>query len=768
MRGVLNLRSIWKKIKLFRKRPPGAIAVCIDIPASEMSFRIGKTKTTLTKTHNHMLYCMVASSFDTRPMLSESPAFAVPEHQVTIKTPVKPGIFALTVDVFIQGVKPSDGLRDVVKADPKWAFHLTICEWNKLSCDGVTRWISTAVSNDGTNITLELCWNFSQKLVNVDTALIQSIRSQSMDVKTLHETLRRNSRLRAEEIAGFAAQLSKDDSVKQVVMANFFRVPCSVAGPILQDCEAPVTDDAAQLLVDFEQAVAFNRACVALRPEYWATVLMHLLLEGLTKAYQKTVLTQLPTDETECCGILRGFLETSVSARELKDLVFESASEYTASHSRYTADAQISAGVGVGEDLVVDGSGESQLMSGINYVCSTLLRRKQMTRAGLSCKLPAALQDPLTYSGEIEPFDCEDGSYQVAAAMAFIDTIALADIETHFTQCAKRQCLHIPIFVPLLVEACRVLKECDSRCYLPTLGTAKAASVAQFKPALGGSDDVRPTRKANFEAFEQSMRDGSACGHSWAVGFDAVALQNHGRAVLSSFSRPMHCEQTSDTERPDNTDVDSDVTVHFESSSSKLKEQLSKFQDQRMPFSMACSIKNDIFAQCLSESIGKTKHINFTGVQYANNKEKNGFLQYIICAGGHLIFAADDRIEAEKNYFSPVCSIPFYDSKTTCTLRVPISSDETEAITALASASIAQFPTRPGIFVLPPFCLQTFGATSDVRILARHSADTFDANDPHALVARRKLEMAEMQQKKINCCGFRILEICRTIFFFGD
>lgn len=711
---------------------------------------------------------MIASSFDTSPILSESPSFTVPEHHVTIQTPTNPGIFALTVDVFIQGVKPSEGKRDVVKADPKWTFHLTLCDWNKLSGDGVTRWVSTAVSNDGTNITLELCWNFSRKLVNIDAGLIKSIRTQSMHVKTLHDTLRRNSRLRAEEIAAFAAHLSHDDSVRQVVMANFFRVPCSIAGPILQDSEAAATDDASQLLVDFEQAVAFNSACVALRPEYWATIVMHLLLEALTKAYQKKVLIQLPTDETKCSEILREFLQTSVRAREFKDLVFECASEYTASHSRYTADAQISAGVGVGEDLVVDGSGESQLMSGINYVCSTLLRRKQMACAGLSCKLPTDLQDPLIYSGEIEPFDCEDGSYQVTAAMAFIDTITLEDIETHFNRCAERQCLNIPIFVPLLVEACRVVKECNSRCYLPTLGTAKAASVAQFKPALGDGDDVWPTRKQNFEAFEQSMRDGSACGHSWAVGFDAVAAKHYGKAVMSSFSRPMHCEQTSDTERPDNTDGSRDVTVHFESSSSKLKQQLSKFQDQRMPFSMACSIKNDIFAQCLAESIGKAKDIHFTGVQYANNKEKNGFLQYIICAGGHIIFTADDHIQNEKNYLSPVCSIPFYDSKTTCTLRVPISNDETEAINALASASIAQFPTRPGIFVLPPFCLQTFGATSDVRILARHGADTFDTRDPHALVARRKLEMAEMQQKKINCCGFRILEICRTIFFFAD
>lgn len=753
-----------RKFNLFRHLVGETISTHVTVPQSRISLRVGKSKSELTTLHSNNLHCMLASSFDTRPVVAAGPNFMLPEYAIAVDPPTKPGIFVLTVDVFVQGVKPSDGARDVVKADPKWAFHFSFLEWERFSRDGLSEWVATSMSNDGTEVMLELNWKFSTQLVSLSDAFTRSVKKYGQRVCDLHETVRRHTSMRSKQIAECVVNICKDESLKKVIEANVFRVPCSIAGPILQDHAGPCKQGEAQLLVDFEQAVAFNSACVALRPEFWATLVMHLLLVGLTKAYQKQHFTQLPPDQEHSCRILTDFFHTSVDAQALKDLVFSSASEFTASHSRYTPDTQVLGELDSNGDLVIDGNGESQLMSGINYVCTTLIRRKVMSESKLCSRLPSQLQDPYVYTGEIEPFDCEDGSYQVTGVMAFIDMIPGIDVERHFSAVALGQCRHVGIFVPLLVQVCTALRECRTRNYLPTLGIARASSFHQVQPTSGVPVKALNSRKSMFEAFQTSMRDGTACGHSWAVGFESHPLSRHGNAIFGSFTSPMHCEQTSDTEEPEKKDMQ--VCINFDSSSSKIKDQLSHYQNTSMPLSMACSIKNDLFAQCLNDSFGQRNGIKFAGVQYANNREDAAFLQYIICAGGHHIFATDNALNSSDQYMTPTSSIPFYDEHTTATVQVPLTGDEQNAISTLAAVSIAQFPKRPGIYVLPPFCLQTFGSTSDVRILASHGAESFDKADPYSLVRKRKMEMAELQQGGASCCGFRIIEICRTIFFF--
>lgn len=754
----------------------------------------------------------VGTSLDTIPcVITQSPtnknSFLIPAISQELSFPEKmnPRILAFTVTVCVIGQRPSSSTNEIdCQVQPKFCFHMPF-HWVLSNTTRNCTFRAASWSNDCTTMAMIINWRLSANEQSYDSQLLKNVKTFHVDAESLHNTLRQANLNRRDQIADCVVQMSSKcknkDSLKKEVKEHFFCVPCSVAGPIGQvifDDEesfrrqfAYNTDSTHamgpdELSVDFEQANMFNALSTIHRKSFWTTKLIFVLFKAAVECWQQFNPQQvLPPDSYTNATILHSFLSAYLSKPthrvQMLDAVASICSQMVGASMQYIPDTNLKS-VYVNKNdseqkvskIVTDATGESQLMTGVAYRASTMIRQKSRNDKKLPQHLPTFWTDEML-KGERDGAnfygDCEDGSFNATALMQFITMTPVTEMCNLIHMSLGEQ---FAMYETMLFGIIKTIGggQCD-RTYCATLGLASGAKMGSTKEYADTACTVARTREEAYKRFLTNMHECS--GHSWMVGFTPSIMMSLGPVQVYDLRKMMHAEQTSLTIVTTHCE-DAKVRVKFMAEKKSIQKQLEPFQKE-MFNSQACAVRNTLFAQCLSRDVIDG---DFSGVSFENTRDPRGFLQHMICGGGFYTFSTDSCVRTQieqlgqphtdlskqENYLSPTTDIP--SRVPWCALRVPCNKEEIKSIAILTACDAGNYPKKTGVFILPPYCLQTFGTRSSVTLLHHFNNPQFDPDHPEALINLCKQTMETMKKKSHKCVGFTIMSPICALFYFNQ
>lgn len=735
------------------------------------------------------LWISLCTTLDHAPVFANgnknSNCINVPKYEVGFEMPTKKGIFAFVVTVNIEGQKcTSESSYSVLSVQPKWEFHILFDEFAGLQAE----YMAASWSNDNTQEILFLKWKVegSSSSSSLNANDIKILQSLQYNMKTLHDTVKNATDTRRAKILKTVSHLTTD-KLHAERLKNYYTVPCCVLGPIGQVrvfsesflsksfshlCKE-MPDDC--LLVDYEQASAINQQSCLLRPEYWMKILIYVSIETLVQIWQSCSDSSDSIADDPSPDKLRDAYDNYVqqfSVDAVHDVLFRTINEFISTHLAYVQDTNMTnvSGSAEHQQLRGDGSGESQLMGGINTRCSTYVRRQKNPGKSL---LPHALQNDVDVDGDLRVGDCEDGAHAVAAILNFLKLSPLRDLKQHWHQfCALNH--NADNVDNVEIAGCEsllfdfwTLMQTTSRESGACLGVASAANM---KDASNTTFKQPPfaTVLDQHKFLNDNISSNKIQGHCWCAS-GAINSINSGEIqkdclvdyddlsdiVVAKLTFPSHGETTSVT--IDVSDLsDPDQQIHFSTNNNKFASQFSNLNHSTLRFSTAATIRNDIYAQFLRKNNSDILHAE--GVQFSNTNDPSGFLQFWFCMGGWNIFTTDNT---NMILSAP---IPQWDKFKNIVVRQPCTENETHAIKILTQCDIAKYPHKSSCIVLPPRIAKRHGELGAIAVACKESCD-IDANGAQWCDKLLTLRLNSMKSRQ--AVGCKIKDFYRTIYYFN-
>ena len=725
----------------------------------------------------------VGTSCDSEPLLYVGPSqVQVPPFRMAVDVN-RQGVHALVVGVFVTGMPPSEGgVNPEVKTDPVAYFHLPLHELGGfLSPSGPRTWRVASNALDMSKRRFLLSWTFApgQRFA---PALLERLQALHVPTATLQSMLGRASGMRAKLTADAVANLSgmqPCDTLAQMtetVTDNYFRVPCCMVGPNGQE---PVPDLATWAeqqklagetsaepppMLDFTQAEELHRQFVLRRPEYYGTILAHAMLGALVDLAGG----RLPMDNTASAQALAELVDqisaTPAGIQQARDAVFRRCVAHAGIVETYVPDSTI-AGMGIAGTRqrdgrwhisakhIVDGAGESQLQSGINYRMDGALKRQRDAELGCEPDAPVAFRNPMTYSSTQNPGDCEDASFRALGAMVLWRNLAPDAVPAFLQRVVGEHHPAMQAHVGYLVKLTQAGCGESSRRYANVLGIALGASIDSVQSSDLDSNCVRD-RESQWTLLQRQLASKSGQGHCWNCAFtqQPVAEFCNGAVKVYNLQDIAHAEQTALT--VDASALrDESVSVNFASDKPALLQQLQPLRQALRSRTRACSARNALYAQCLQKRTGR----RWRGVQLANNRDPAGFLQHAISYGSVTVFGSDAG--RGPTVLTPTSSVPRAIPQVG--IEVPVSAEERAALAHCADAMVAQFPLRPALCLQPPHLLQRAGRAAPVCVFTSVPAGAW--RDPEAAF-RERAELA----RGLGAAGFEVRDQSNTLLFFDN
>ena len=736
----------------------------IHVPSSSIELHImDKQNPKFERVNTENLWLTVSTSLDHPPIqipgeLNQN-VFKIPSYSFQFANFENKKVYAIILTINVEGQHSAD--TNTLSVQPKWEFHVSFYDAVVIE----KRYMATSWSNDNTAQLLHIKWNLktsiSTNMTHSDIELLQSKHvSHKMLQKTIQEscTSRQDSVLKAVSVL-FTKDLNEERS------KNYYTVPCAVLGPIGQvrivdenflsksfsdiQHEMPMPF----FVVDYEQAAQINEVFTQLRPQYWFTLATHIAIQALVDIWQHESSNSPLTSEN-----VHNIFETFVNANgvdKCHELFVKLCAQFVSAHLTYTPDTNMTIMQdGNIKNVVGDGSGESQLMSGINTRCSTHVRRQKNSSQSL---LPANLQANSDVDGDQEIGDCEDGALKAAAIMNFVKNLndnqfdALWSFDDPEILSFKQTIRH---FMNILTKSSRVFGAC--------LGVASAANKdagnnAQFE------QPVFTNLKDSHKCMNDNLSNTTIQGHCWCAGGNLMpckdAINTDNLMEYDDLIDVQVCELR-DIQHEESTNLTFNVSkqpdpaqqLKFSTNNQNFSTQLQHFESNMVRFSTAASIRNNIFAQFLNENNKKTL---CTGVQFSNDGDRGGFLQWMFTLRGWNIFS----YQKDECYLA--ATIPQWNAFKTFAIRKPCSADEKKAISMLVQCDVAKYPRFSSCHVLPPHLCRLFGKPGNVAVLYKNSAQKFENYDD---LLRQQMQLLT----KTKACGFRMVSWTRTIIFFEN
>ena len=710
------------------------------------------------------LWVSLATTQDHAPIFAHgkdnSNQFDLAQYAVSMPTPSKPGLYAFVLTINIEGLPCAGSERNPMAVQPKWEFFVNFDEI--LCTNDVYR--SAVWSNDGSEEIMYIEWNCNVSCTE-SMSFVEELKGLQVSAKSLQDTIQQSTTQRRhllmDTIKHLTGQIDTADCEK-----NYYTVPCCVLGPVGQVrvrdrafltksfTELQSTMLTSSFLVDYEQANEINKQSCLMRKQYWIQILIHLSIKVLVEIWQEDESCTIRQAYNAFCKRIDKTSQVS-SGTILHNILFRFANQYFSSHLAYIPDTNIVIVKenGTEASLAGDGSGESQLMTGINSRCSTWVRRfYQPSRQSL---LPNFLRGDTDVDGDTKVGDCEDNAHAVAALNNFLLFCSLEELDQfwpnlpHSIQSLKQD----------ILELWKNVKTTSRRKVGACLGVANAASITETLTTQFQQPEFLKELDA-FKFMNTNLANNKLQGHCWCAlaTITPYPQENHdiddNAAIEVGFLADIqHGETTSLTYDVTNLD-DPLQKLDFKSNNETFCKQFDKYKDRNVPFSTAASIRNNIWAEFFNQ-----KHKNdvvCNGIQFANQNDTSGFLQFIFCLGGWNFFIHDTN-----NSFMSIPT-PQYHRFKPVAVRIQCSEREKNAIKTLIQSDISKYPHFSSCVILPPEITKRHGKSGAIAVLCKESAVEFADVGSYDII----LKTRKQRQVSWNACGFQMIDLTRTVYFF--